>query len=62
MNEVEVAEYCRKKGLYKEQIDSWHAVCLNANGRDINQTKQLTLELKDERKRAYWDGSRCLIR
>ena len=23
MNQVELAEYCRKKGLYKEQIDAW---------------------------------------
>jgi hypothetical protein len=27
MNESELAEYCRTKGLYKEQIDSWRAAC-----------------------------------
>jgi len=52
MNESELAEYCRKKGLYKEQITSWRAVCLNANGREIDQSKQLNQELKEERKRA----------
>ena len=23
MNQVELAEYCRKKGLFKEQIEAW---------------------------------------
>ncbi|RKJ47370.1 IS3 family transposase, partial [Butyricicoccus sp. 1XD8-22] len=23
MNELELAEYCRKKGLYREQIEAW---------------------------------------
>jgi transposase len=52
MNESELAEYCRKKGLYKEQIVSWRAVCLNANGREVDKSKQLNQELKEERKRA----------
>jgi transposase len=52
MNESELAEYCRKKGLYKEQIDSWRVVCLNANGREIDKSKQLNQELKEEKKRA----------
>ena len=52
MNEVELAEYCRKKGLYKEQIEAWRGVCLSANGRESNQTKQLNQELKEEKKKA----------
>lgn len=52
MNESDLAEYCRKKGLYKEQIISWREVCLNANAREKDQSKQLGLELKEERKRA----------
>lgn len=52
MNQADLAEYCRKKGLYKEQIEAWRDSCLNANGRDSNQTKQLNLELKEEKKRA----------
>ncbi len=32
MNETELAEYARKKGLYVEQIKSWKDACLNANG------------------------------
>lgn len=52
MNQVELAEYCRKKGLYKEQIEVWRSTCLSANGRESDQTKQLNQELKEEKKRA----------
>ncbi len=52
MNGAELAEYCRKKGLYKEQIEAWRDSCLNANGQQSNQTKQLNQELKEEKNRA----------
>lgn len=51
MNHADLAEYCRKKGLYKEQIDAWRSVCLSANTGEINQTKRLSQELKEEKKR-----------
>lgn len=51
MNQAELAEYCRKKGLYKEQIDGWRVSCLNANTGELNQTKKLSHELKEEKKR-----------
>ena len=28
MNETELAEYCRSKGLYAEQIEAWRDACL----------------------------------
>jgi transposase-like protein len=52
MNEVELAEYCRKKGLYREQIEAWKNVCLEANGQAFDQAKQLNGALKEEQKRA----------
>jgi transposase len=52
MNELELAEYCRKKGLYREQIEAWKRVCLQANGQAADQTKQLNVALKEEQKRA----------
>lgn len=52
MNGAELAEYCRKKGLYKEQIEAWRDICLHANGREFNETKQLNQELKEEKKKA----------
>jgi len=51
MNEAEMGAYCRKKGLYKEQIKAWQATCLNANGSELNLSKQLNQELKEERKK-----------
>lgn len=51
MNSAEVAEYCRKKGLYREQIEAWRVTCLNANGREFNQAKQLNQKLNEEKKR-----------
>ncbi len=52
MNELELAEYCRKKGLYREQIEAWKSVCLQANGQAFDQAKQLNVQLKEEQKRA----------
>lgn len=52
MNELELAEYCRKKGLYREQIDAWKRVCLQANGQAFDQAKQINGALKEEQKRA----------
>jgi transposase-like protein len=31
LNEVELSEYCRRKGLYPEQISAWRDTCLQAN-------------------------------
>jgi transposase len=52
MNELELAEYCRKKGLYREQIEAWKSVCLQANGQAFDQEKQLNVQLKEEKQRA----------
>lgn len=52
MNEIELAEYCRKKGLYREQIEAWKSVCLQANGQAFDHAKQLNGQLKEEKKRA----------
>ena len=52
MNESELAEYCRKKGLYREQIESWKSVCLQANEQSFDEGKKLNGVLKEEKKRA----------
>jgi len=31
LNEVELGEYCRRKGLYPQQISAWTNACLQAN-------------------------------
>lgn len=41
LNETELAEYCRKKGLYPEQIASWGTACEQANDWQRASEKQL---------------------
>lgn len=50
MNETELAEYARKKGLYVEQIKSWKDACLNANGGVAKEAARFNRELKDSEK------------
>ena len=45
MNEMELAEYARKKGLYVEQIKAWKDACLNANGGVAKEAARLNREL-----------------
>lgn len=49
MSEVELAEYCRGKGLYREQIEAWKEVFLQTNGQAFDQEKQLNGQLKEEK-------------
>lgn len=32
LNAAELSEYCRQKGLYVEQVESWRDACMQANG------------------------------
>ena len=50
MNETELAEYARKKGLYVEQIKAWKDACMNANGGVAREAARLNRELKDSEK------------
>ncbi|MFK4998719.1 transposase [Bacillus sp. N9] len=38
--------------MYREQIEAWKSVCLQANEQAFDQTKQLNVQLKEEQKRA----------
>ncbi len=42
-SEIELSEYCRKKGLYPEQIKKWKQACISANN------DESTLNLKSDR-------------
>ena len=50
LNESELAEYARKKGLYVEQIKAWKDACMNANGGIAKEATRLNRELKDSQK------------
>lgn len=46
LNETELAEYCRKKGLYVDQVKQWADNCMNANGGVAKEATRLQQELK----------------
>jgi len=46
LNEIELAEYCRKRGLYPQQVKEWKDACIQANGGVAEEASRLNLELK----------------
>jgi len=50
LNEAELAEYCRQKGLYAEQIEVWHKACLQANADSAAQVNAQREQTKKDRK------------
>ena len=50
MNESDLAEYARKKGLYVEEIKAWRDACVNANGGIAREAANLHHELKESQK------------
>lgn len=51
LTEEELAEYCRRKGLYVDEINSWKNQCLNANTVYTEDTKQIKQALKEEQQK-----------
>ncbi|PHJ36939.1 transposase [Desulforamulus profundi] len=37
LSEIELAEYCRSKGLFVEQVEAWRDACMQANGGVANR-------------------------
>ncbi len=52
LSENELAEYCRRKGIYVEEIKSWKEQCLNANMISIKEDpEKLKSILKEEQQK-----------
>jgi transposase-like protein len=51
LNEAELAEYCRKKGLYPEQVKSWRAQAEQAMASGVVSAKMLREAKATDRKR-----------
>ena len=51
LSAIELAEYCRRRGLYPEQLLRWRASCEQANARSQHSSRQDSEALKAERKR-----------
>jgi transposase-like protein len=48
LSEVELAEYCRSKGLFAEQVKAWQEACMQANGGIVQQVTRLQKELRQK--------------
>ncbi|MHA6483507.1 transposase [Paenibacillus sp. strain BS8-2] len=46
LSEIEMAEYCRAKGLHVEQVEAWRDACMQANGGVTAHSNQLLKELR----------------
>lgn len=51
LNEADLAEYCRKRGLYPAQITVWRSACEQVNDWDRASTARLGQATKEEKKR-----------
>ena len=51
MNEADLAEYCRKRGVFATQIKAWRGACEQANDWDRTSTAKLSQATKEEKKR-----------
>lgn len=51
MNDADLAEYCRKRGLFSEQIKTWRVACEQANDWDRNSTARMSQATREEKKR-----------
>jgi transposase len=50
MNEAELAEYCRSKGLFVEQIATWREACQQANAVPVERDREWREQGKNDRK------------
>ena len=51
LNEAELSEYCRRRGLYPEQIRVWREACEQANDWDRTQNQRLQENRKTDQER-----------
>lgn len=49
MNEAELAQYCRQRGLFPAQVRDWRQACEQANSREEAGSQQAKQALKQER-------------
>lgn len=51
MNEADLGEYCRRRGIYPEQLRVWREACERANDWERAAASRITRETKDDKKR-----------
>ena len=50
LNEAQLAQYCRSKGLFVEQIAQWRTACQEANASSIERNREQRDQSKSDRK------------
>lgn len=50
LTEQELAAYCRRKGLYLEDVEAWRKQCIRANASNSEDPFKLAEDLKEEKK------------
>ena len=51
LTETELGEYCRRKGLYPEQVSLWKQACVRGNMNSSDQQKKVKAESVSDKKR-----------
>ncbi len=51
LSEAELSEYCRKKGLYPQQVKEWKQACISGADHASQRADQDNKQVKQERKR-----------
>ncbi len=51
LSEVELSEYCRRKGLYLEQVAMWREACIQGNMKSSDQQKKAKSSSSADKKR-----------
>lgn len=51
LTETALAEYCRKKGIYADDVRFWKEQCLKANQAAMEDPQELKVSLKEEKAR-----------
>ena len=49
LSETELGEYCRRKGIYVDEVKAWRDQCLKANQSTVEDPKELKESLKAEK-------------
>jgi transposase-like protein len=49
LNEAQLGEYCRSKGLFAEQIADWRVVCQEANAQPLARSREERAQSKTDR-------------
>jgi hypothetical protein len=57
LNEAELGEYCRTKGIFPAEIEEWREACLMANQRDLRKRQEMQKEIRAEKKRRRSGGT-----